>query len=330
MNSSQVSNDNTYSFYLYFFDEVGGHTPLFAYSEDSSDDKNEKKILSIHPVWWHQEKFLKTEKFITLDLEIGEVVYSATLFFCQAKRRKKRSGMNSIKWKKERFVLIVRSPSSVSFIAQEILHEIRNRIQGNIGEKLCFLVEHHFSANETPEVREFLSKQVKTIELQLRAICQDLVPKTPLSKLEIYMDDEKQKVASNVDPLQKQDLPKPKKLRFSIPTSKKKEKTQIDENKIIELEPKRIKFVQVKQNPENNNIQVNILNNGSVTLNNVLLKIIQSEGFFKKDLLVKSIDKWKSREELTIEFEPIDDPNTIYFLRVEDEHEVIKIKRILG
>ena len=80
MVSSQISNDNSYGFYLYFFDEVGGHTPLFAYSEDSSDDKNEKKILSIHPIWWHQEKFLKYEKFQTLDLEIGNVVYSATLF----------------------------------------------------------------------------------------------------------------------------------------------------------------------------------------------------------------------------------------------------------
>lgn len=329
MDSPQRSNNNSYGFYLYFFDEIGGHTPLFAYSEDSTDDKNEEKILSIHPVWWHQEKFMKTEKFLALDLEIGGAVYSATLFFCQTKRRKKRSGMNSIKWRKERFVLIVRSPSSVSFIAQEILYEIKNRIQGNIGEKLCFLTEHHFSANESPEVREFLSKQVKTIELQLRAICQDLVPKTPLSKLDVYMDAEKS--APTVDPLQEQNLPKlKKKLRFSIPSSKKKDKTELDEKKILELKSKRIKIVQIKHLPENDSIQVNVLNIGSQTLNNVLLKIIQSEGFFKKDLFVKSIEKWKSEEELTIEFEPIEDPSTIYFLRIEDEHELIKIKRILG
>lgn len=330
MDSPQRSNNHSYGFYLYFFDEVGGHTPLFSYSEDSIVDENEKKILSIHPVWWHQKKFLKTKKFLALDLEIGNAVYSATLFFCQTKRRKKRSGMNSREWEKERFVLIVRSPSSVSFIAQEILHEIRNRIQGNIGDKLCFLVEHHFSASETPEVREFLSKQVKTIELQLKVICQDLVPKTPLSKLKVYMDDEKQKSAATIHPLQEKDLPKPKKLRFSIPTLKKKDNAQINKSKIIELEPKRIKIVQIKQNPENKDIQVNILNKGSLTLNNVILKIIQSEGFFKKDLLVKTIEKLKSGEELTIEFEPIDDPSTIYFLRIEDEHEVIKIKRIRG
>ena len=45
---------------------------------------------------------------------------------------------------------------------------------------------------------------------------------------------------------------------------------------------------------------------------------------------IKTFKKEIAGEELTIEFEPIDDPKTIYFLRIEDEHEVIRIKRILG
>jgi hypothetical protein len=42
------------------------------------------------------------------------------------------------------------------------------------------------------------------------------------------------------------------------------------------------------------------------------------------------IEKWTPGEKMTFEFELIDDPKTIYFLRIEDEHEVLRIKRILG
>ena len=84
MNSRQQLADNSYAFFLYFYDEIGGHTRLFTFPRESLD-KNEEQILSIHPVWWHQEKFLDKQKFQTMDLEMEGVVYSATLFFCQAK-----------------------------------------------------------------------------------------------------------------------------------------------------------------------------------------------------------------------------------------------------
>jgi hypothetical protein len=331
VNSSQNKVVDTYRFFLYFFDEIGGHTPLFTFPEDSLD-KNEEQILSIHPVWWHQEKFLNKNKFLTMDLELEGVVYSATLFFCQAKRKKRRSGMDSSKWEEERFrfVLIARSPASVSFIAHEILYELKSRIEGNIGEKLCILVESYLSTNEQEEVREFLAKQSKTVELQLRKMCQDLVPKTPLTKLEAHLESKKISETQEQATVQEKKLVKPKMLRFSIPKAKKQDKLDISKKKILEPIPKRIKIAQIIHNPENNRIQVKMINKDSRTFDNVDIKIIQSEGFFKKDVLVKPIKEWVPGKELMVEFEPISDIGAIYFLRIEDEHETIRIKRILG
>ncbi len=334
MDPHQKANDDSFSFYLYFFDEIVGHIPLFTYSRDSLNDEDEKQILSTHPVWWYQEKFLETQKFLAMDLEIGEVVYSATLFFYNAKRKKKRSGMDSTKWEKELFVLIVRSPSSISFITQEILYELKNRIDMNIGEKLCYLVEYYFSINEKFEEREdqsrifypywFLANQREAIESQLRKICQDLMPQTSFKKLQTYLDDEKERLIQN------QNIPQPKKLRFLIPTIKSIEKTEIAKKKVIDSKPKRIRIFQVKQDPISKKIQVTMRNENSHSFHNIIIKITQSEGFFKKEILVIQIKEWLVGEERTVEFEPITELGTMYFLRIEDEHETIRIKRILG
>ena len=329
MNPDQIERDDSYRFYLYFFDEIGGHTHLFSYSNDPVEDKNERKILSIHPVWWHQEKFLKSSKFLALDLEMEGVVYSATLFLCKSKRKKKRSGMDSSKWEKERFVLIVRSPSSVSFIAQEILYELKTRIQRNIGEKLCFLVENYLSTDEKAEVREFFAQQSKSVEQQLTTICQDLIPKTPISKLEAFLEDEEQQLINQSNKEQEKEESKEKKLRFSIPITKKVEKIPIKKN-VIEPVPKRIKIIEINQNPLNKNLQVTMRNKDSQTFTNVAITVIQSEGFFKKDVFQMSVEKWIPGEKVTVEFELIADPKTIHFLRIEDENEVLRIKRIIS
>lgn len=330
MDPGQKDSDDSYRFYLYFFDEVGGHTPLFTYSKDTGKDKEERKILSIHPVWWHQEKILASPKFLALDLEMEGIVYSATLFLCHTKRKKRRSGMDSSKWEKERFVLIVRSPSSVSFIAQEILYELKTRISGTIGEKLCFLIENYLSTEEKPEVQEFFAQQSKSIELQLTNICQELFPKTPIAKLEASLDDEKLHSIDHTNLLKVEKTQKPKKMRFSIPKLKKKAITANKKKKLIESMPKRIKIIQITQNPVNKYLKVTMSNRDSQTFNNVILTIIQSEGFFKKDVLKMPVKKWIPGEKVSIEFELIDDPKTIYFLRIEDEHEILRIKRIIG
>ncbi|MFX0084757.1 MAG: hypothetical protein ACFFAU_03710 [Candidatus Hodarchaeota archaeon] len=340
MEPHQKANDDSFSIYLYFFDEISGHIPLFTYSRDSLNDENEKQILTTHPVWWHQEKFLETQKFLAMDLEIGEVVYSATLFFYNAKRKKKRSGMDSTKWEKELFVLIVRSPSSISFITQEILYELKTRINMNIGEKLCYLVEYYFSFNEKFEEREdqnrifyphwFLSNQKEAIELKLTEICQDLMPQTSFKKLQAYLEDEKERLIQNQNVPQAKELLRPKKLHFLIPTIKSIEKTEITKKKVIDSKLKRVKIFQVKQDPINKRIQVFMRNENSHSFHNITIKITQSEGFFKKEILVIQIKEWPVGEERTVEFEPKTELGTIYFLRIEDEHETIRIKRILG
>lgn len=330
MNPDQTEIDNSYRFYLYFFDEIGGHIPLFSFSKNTFEEEKERKILSIHPVWWHQEKILESSKFLSLDLEMEGVVYSATLFLCKSKRKKRRSGMDSSKWENERFVLIVRSPSSVSFIAQEILHELKIRIQGNIGEKLCFLVENYLSTDEKSEVREFYTQQSKSVEQQLTNFCQELIPKTPIAKLEASLADEQQHPINQSNGVQEKEETKEKKLYFSIPKTKKVDKAIPKKKKVIESIPKRIKIIKITQNPLNNNLQVITRNKDSQTFTNVTITVVQSEGFFKRDIFQISVDKWIPEENVCIEFELIADPKTIYFLRIEDEHEVLRIKRIIG
>ena len=128
--------DRSFGFFIYFYDESRGHVLLYSYPSDLKRNESEKSILAIHPAWWHQEKFIKTTKFSTMDLELNNVVYSATLFTCKAQRVKQRAGMGTEKWTQERFILIVKSPAEVSFIAQEILQEFYSQIKNIVGAQL--------------------------------------------------------------------------------------------------------------------------------------------------------------------------------------------------
>ena len=212
--------NTSYGIYLYFFDEIRGHIPLFAYPSGASNE-NEKQILSIHSIWWHQDKFLTTSKFGTIDLELEGVIYSATLFLCHTLRTKRRSGMDSTKWKPERFVLIVKAPSEVSFIAQEILYELKTSIQGTIGEDLYFLIENHLKIKANSEIGEFIEEKSGNIKQQLETLCNSLIPKIPIDKLKTQLD-KKNKSNGFLNQDLKQILTEvPKKLHFSIPKEKK-------------------------------------------------------------------------------------------------------------
>jgi len=332
----QSITDNSYGFFLYFFDEIQGHVPLFVYPQELMNNKDEKQIISIHSIWWHQDKFLETDKFISMDLELGGVIYCATLILCQTRRTKRRSGMDSEKWRADRFVLIVKAPSAVSFIAQEILHELKTRIQGSIGENLCFLVENHLKMQEDSEVEDFPNKKSKDITQQLVKLCTSLIPKIPISKLEdqleeSYREELDESTATTVEEPQIQVPPikKHKKLRFSIPTGKKHE---IKKEKPVSLvpAPKRVKIVDVKRSEDDRLVQVTVRNSSSDVIVNALLKIYESEGFFGNDILVSRIKEWAPNVEVSIQFEPAKTSGVIYFLKVDDEKETIKVKRILG
>ncbi|KPK88146.1 MAG: hypothetical protein AMS27_00425 [Bacteroides sp. SM23_62_1] len=329
----QSITDNSYGFFLYFFDEVKGHVPLFAYPQELLKNKQEKKIISIHSIWWHQDKFLESEKFISMDLELEGVIYCATLILCQTRRAKRRSGMDSKKWQAERFVLIVRAPSTVSFIAQEILHELKTRIQGSIGENLCILVENHLKKQENLDVEEFLKQKSADIEHELIKLCTSLIPKMPIAKLEVQLEENSlgaiDETTTSIQELQIQTSKKPQ-LRFSIPTGHKndfkKEKTDVK----LAPEPKRVRIVNIKHSEDEKLVQVTARNSSSDVIVNAILKIYESQGFFGKDILVSKIKKWAPNEEVTIDFEPADSSGIIYFLKIEDEKGTIRVKRIVG
>ncbi|MFW9903888.1 MAG: hypothetical protein ACFFFH_06110 [Candidatus Thorarchaeota archaeon] len=329
---SQSPTDDSFGVFLYFFDEVKGHVPLFAYPRELLKNKQEKKIISIHSIWWHQDKFLESEKFISMDLELEGVIYCATLIICQTKRTKRRSGMDSKKWRAERFVLIVKAPSAVSFIAQEILHELKTRIKGSIGENLCFLVENHLRMEEKSEIGEFLKKKANDIEYQLISLCISLIPKMPIAKLGVAFEMSQQGGEITTTNIIDQEPPAYKKpiLRFSIPMGKKHEISKPKPEITLTPEPKRVKIIEVTRSDDDKLVQVVVRNNSSDVIFNALLKIYESQGFFGKDILVSKIEKWSPNKDVTIKFEPANTGGNIYFLKVEDEKETIKVKRILG
>ncbi|MFX0124856.1 MAG: hypothetical protein ACFFAE_14590 [Candidatus Hodarchaeota archaeon] len=323
------TTEESYGFFLYFFDEIQGHVPLFAYPQELLNDEHEKGIISIHSIWWHQDKFLESDKFISIDLELEGVTYCATLILCQTRRIKRRSGMDSKKWQAERFVLIVKAPSAVSFIAQEILHELKTRVQGSIGENLCFLVENHLKMEEESEVGEFLKKKANDIKHQLINLCISLIPKIPIAKLDVALEgSSQQEIVESSEVVQ--EPPKKPRLRFSIPMGKTHEVKKAKPEVTLTLEPKRVKIMDIKRSEDDKSVQVTVRNNSPDMIVNALLKIYESQGFFGNDIHVSKIKEWAPKKDISIEFELSKTSGTIYFLKVEDEKETIKVKRILG
>ncbi len=318
-----------YGVYLYFFDEIRGHIPLFVYPAGVSNE-NEKRILSIHSIWWYQDKFLTTSKFSTIDLELGGFVYSATLFFCYTHRTKRRSGMDSTKWKPERFVLIVKAPSEVSFIAQEILFELKTRIQSTIGEDLCFLVDSHLKIKVNSEIREFIEEKSGNIRQQLKTLCNSLIPKIPIDTLKTQLDKKnKSNISLNQD-LKHLFTEETKKMHFSIPKGKKIKNQNKKKEVVLGLEPKRVKIVQVSCSEDNKIVRVVVRNYSSDYLINTLIKIYESQGFFGKDILISKVPQWEPKKDISLEFESTNEIGIIYFLKVEDEHGLIKLKKIFS
>jgi hypothetical protein len=95
-------------------------------------------------------------------------------------------------------------------------------------------------------------------------------------------------------------------------------------------EPKRVRIIEIARSDDDRLVQVTVRNSSSEIISNAFLKIYESQGFFGKDILVSKIEKWTPTEDVTIEFEPVNTGGIIYFLKVEDEKETIKVKRILG
>lgn len=322
-----IQPNTSYGVYLYFFDEIRGHIPLFVYPTGITS-KDERQILSIHSIWWHQDEFLTTSKFNTIDLELGGVIYSATLFFCNSRRTKRRFGMDSSKWKPERFVLIIKAPSEVSFIAQEILYELKAGIQNNIGTDLCFLVENQLEIEKDSEIMEFIKIKSRYIKQQLEFLSNSLIPKIPLDKLRVHLEKKVESSAFSNQGSNQILIEKQKKLHFSIPKGKKIKIQNQKQELVLGLKPKRVKIIQINWSDNNKIARVTVRNHSSDFINNALIKIYESQGFFGKNILISRIRKWEPKKDVLLEFEPTNERGTNYFLKIEDDFGLIKLKKI--
>ncbi|MCK4847903.1 MAG: hypothetical protein KAT16_02650 [Candidatus Heimdallarchaeota archaeon] len=307
-------SDRSFGFFIYFYDEKRGHVLLFAHPTKLKDNESEKQILQIHPAWWHQEQFLKSDKFSTIDLELSEVVYSATLFVSKTQRVKQRPGMDAAKWQQERFILIVKAPSEISFIAQEILQEFHNQINDHFADKLCVLVEHNLSRLINPEI----SNEARAIEKQLMEVCDSLIPKLPISRLKPLLESSQKEQTLTKHKLSK------KKLRFAIPTSK--DSKHITKNNTKDKQKKSVKILPIER--VDNVVKLTIKNISGFPLTNVKVRIYESQGFFGEDKKVKKIPVWDPEKIVDIEFISKNEGGILYLLKIEDESETIRIKRI--
>jgi len=321
--------DRSFGFFIYFYDELQGHSLLFTYPKDLMANENERAILAIHPAWWHQDQFLKTEKFSTMDLELSGVVYSATLFECDAQRLKRRSGMKAMKWQKERFILIVKAPSEVSFIAQEILHEFYSKIKEDFSKHLCYLVRFQLESSTKKDSTDFSPENAKLVEEELTEICQSLTPNTPISKLEpLFKEERRPEKSFEADYTQRtlsKTVPK-KKLRFAIPRSKDSKVIGQKPTEDIRGRQKTIKILSINKGKDL--VSISMVNKSPFSLKNVVVRIYESRGFFGKDKIVKRFEKWSQRETNEIEFKPEIEDGVRYLLKIEDEEDTLKIKRI--
>ena len=314
-----LPNEDYYGVFIYFFDELKGHIPLYTFPSNLMENEVEKRMLSVHSIWWHQDQFLKSEKFTHIDLEIQNTIYTATLFFCRTKRIKRRSGMDAKKWQYERFILIIKAPASVSFIAQEILQQLKSHLELHMESKLCKLVEDYVEGVISSE-QDTLEKNSEKAIRELDELCQSLIPRTPLTKLEPIIDDFRPPILT---PSVKRPS-RPNKLRFTIPTSSTERKLS-EEPASSDIKSIRIIGLTVDET-----ISLELLNTGNVELINIKIKVFQSEGFFGKDIYETETAVWKPNEEKTINFSADLSEGYIYFLKIEDEQETIKLKRILG
>ena len=321
--------DRSFGFFIYFYDELQGHSLLFTYPKTLMSNENERAILAIHPAWWHQDQFLKSEKFSTMDLELSGVVYSATLFECDAQRLKRRSGMKAMKWQKERFILIVKAPSEVSFIAQEILQEFYSRIKEDYSKHLCYLVRFQLESSVKTKSEDFSLENAKLVEEGLTEICQSLTPNTSISKLEsLFHLERKPKIRDEpkIDKKIRSNSVSKKKLRFAIPRSKDSKIIGQKSKEVTQGRQKTIKIVSIIRGEDL--VKISLKNTSHFNLSNVTIRIYESKGFFGKDKKVKNVVNWGQNEVNSIEYRPETENGIRYLLKIEDEEDTLKIKRI--
>ena len=75
-------------------------------------------------------------------------------------------------------------------------------------------------------------------------------------------------------------------------------------------------------------LKISMKNTSPEVLKNVTIRIYESHGFFGKDKKVEIKEKWEPQEIVNIVFKPKQGQSIRYLLKIEDEEEMLKIKRI--
>ena len=73
---------------------------------------------------------------------------------------------------------------------------------------------------------------------------------------------------------------------------------------------------------------ISLKNSSPFNLDNITIRVYESRGFFGKDKLVKKVKNWQQNEVYGLDFKPEVENGIRYLLKIEDEEDTLKIKRI--
>jgi hypothetical protein len=74
--------------------------------------------------------------------------------------------------------------------------------------------------------------------------------------------------------------------------------------------------------------KLGIKNTSGFPLTDVTVRIYESQGFFGEDKKIERIPFWDTEDIVNIEFKRKNEGGILYLLKIEDEKETIRIKRI--
>ncbi|MFW9991030.1 MAG: hypothetical protein ACFFD4_03115 [Candidatus Odinarchaeota archaeon] len=341
-----IDNQPSHALFLCFFDERRGHIILYTFPHYLLDDETEKKIISIHSIWWlkpdenkinvpdgDEGEFTAPEH---VDLELAGRIYAAVEFRMKTSRKKRRSGMTG-QLADEKFVLIARSSSVLSFISDEILDMAYNRIRNDIGKKLNYLVLQNLSLRgELPEefVKEEVEKESETIIGHLDEICADVMPTKSASKLgqEVESRELSFKEQMSISILNKQlsSSPSdqtPQRIRKFTIGSDKKSKTAKETK---EENVTNFTFAGHSISHLDEKIAFTVKNSSKVSILKPVISVTETRGFFEINKWDINLPVWKAGEKLVFKI-PIGDLSQKegnYIITVTEANEQLWIKKI--
>ena len=110
-----------------------------------------------------------------------------------------------------------------------------------------------------------------------------------------------------------------KKMRFTIPSKTNTSKIRKPQQKILRI---------TSMKKAGNDFEISLKNKSTFTLQNVLIRIYESRGFFSKDKKIDKIAEWLPGESISVKFTPKEDPGILYLLKISDDEGIVKVKRI--